>query len=298
MESRPHLLHSPDGRLRPALRAIIGLVMALFGMIVFAFAFGASAMVLSLFLHVDEVVVIAISYAGQGFGAIAAVIAARRLLDRRPARDLGLRWSRLSMLDLCVGMALGAGLQFVIFAVHLGLGWARIIPIPAMARSALWPGLTAVFALLILVAVNEELLSRGYLLQNLTEAFGVLPAVLISSLVFGAMHLMNAHSGWMAAANITVTGIFLAVGYLATRSLYLPIGIHLAWNFFEGSVFGFPVSGFSGFPSLLHLRISGPTLWTGGPFGPEAGLTGLLACIIGALLIPAWGYWRRRLERP
>ena len=89
---------------------------------------------------------------------------------------------------------------------------------------------------------------------------------------------------WAAVLGLLVGGLFLAYGYVRTRSLWLPVGLHIGWNFFEGVVFGFPVSGLDIYP-LLRIKVNGPVLWTGGAFGPEAGLIVLPALILGAALI-------------
>jgi hypothetical protein len=107
---------------------------------------------------------------------------------------------------------------------------------------------------------------------------------LISSAVFGALHLSNPHASWVAAVGILFAGLFLALGYLRTGQLWLSIGLHIGWNFFEGVVFGFPVSGTASYP-LLRIQVSGPPLWTGAAFGPEAGLIVMPAILFGALLI-------------
>jgi hypothetical protein len=91
---------------------------------------------------------------------------------------------------------------------------------------------------------------------------------------------------------IFLAGIFLGYGYVRTRQLWLPIGLHLGWNFCEGVVFGFPVSGLDIY-ALTRIEVTGPELWTGGAFGPEAGLIILPALIVGAGLI----YWVTRNRR-
>jgi membrane protease YdiL (CAAX protease family) len=161
----------------------------------------------------------------------------------------------------------------------LGLGWLtfegfawEVDPINVVVSNVL-----LFFLIFIFVGWNEELLSRGYHLQTLASGLNMFWAVIISSAVFGLLHLANPNATWVSAAGIFFAGVFLAYGYLRTKQLWLPIGLHIGWNFFEGVGFGFPVSGLD--------DIHGPEIWTGGAFGPEAGLIVLPALLLGALLI-------------
>jgi membrane protease YdiL (CAAX protease family) len=88
-------------------------------------------------------------------------------------------------------------------------------------------------------------------------------------------------------------GLFLGLSYILTGDLAIPIGIHIAWNFFEGNVFGFPVSGVDSHLSLIATGQTGPIAWTGGTFGPEGVLVGILAALLGMLLVYA-----RAVDRP
>jgi hypothetical protein len=142
-------------------------------------------------------------------------------------------------------------------------------------------GSLAVFAL---VGFYEELTFRGYYLHNLRDGLGLAPAVLLSSLVFALAHAGNPFASWTSTVGLIAAGLFLAYAWIRTRRLWLPIGLHLGWNFFQGTVFGFPVSGTTA-PGLLLQRAEGPPLLTGGGFGPEAGLIVLPAMLLGAWLI-------------
>jgi ethanolamine transporter EutH len=108
--------------------------------------------------------------------------------------------------------------------------------------------------------------------------------VFLSSAVFGILHWSNPNAAWNSVVGIFLAGIFLAFAYTRTRKLWLPIGLHIGWNFFEGVVFGFPVSGLDIF-QLVHHTVTGPELWTGGAFGPEAGLIIFPALLLGSLLV-------------
>jgi hypothetical protein len=107
------------------------------------------------------------------------------------------------------------------------------------------------------------------------------------------VHAFNAHATPLAVANLVVAGLLFALAFLVGRGLALPIGLHAAWNWFEGSVFGFPLSG-SLRDRLLVLEDRGPALWTGGAFGPEGGLLGLAAMALVAAVL--WGV-RERLPQ-
>jgi len=146
----------------------------------------------------------------------------------------------------------------------------------------------------VFVGWQEELVARGYWLQNLEEGLtrsgtgssgrGLAWAVLISSLLFSLAHYGNPAFSWAALLGLLGSGYFLAYAYIRRRNLWLPIGLHIGWNFFEGTVFGFQVSGTESYRLILQ-SVRGPTLWTGGAFGPEAGLVLIPALLLGTLVI-------------
>jgi hypothetical protein len=142
------------------------------------------------------------------------------------------------------------------------------------------------------VGWNEELLSRGYHLQTMASGTNLFWGVILSSAAFGIFHIQNPSANWVSTAGIFLAGVYLAYGYLRTRQLWLPIGLHIGWNFFEGVVFGFRVSGLNIY-ALTRITVHGPELWTGGAFGPEAGFIVLPALILGAFLIYLYTLRRR-----
>ncbi len=146
----------------------------------------------------------------------------------------------------------------------------------------------------IVVGWQEELSSRGYQLQNLADGINLFWGVILSSAIFASLHLFNPSASLMAVIGLFLSGLFLAYGYLATRRLWLSIGLHIGWNFFESSVFGFQVSGYSGWPRLIHQTVNGNSFITGGDFGPEAGLVLLPGLLLGALLIYLYTHRRDR----
>lgn len=224
---------------------------------------------------------------------------AGRLLDRRPFADFGWRMSRLWWLDLAFGLLLGAALQAALFATMLALGWIEVLG--RMAFNDSYPSfaaaLLAAAGACIGVGISEELFTRGYQLRNLAEGLNrprigprgsLTLALLLTSAAFGLLHLPNENSSPTAAANIALAGVLLGLGYVLTGQLALPIGLHVSWNFAEGCLFGMPVSGQPAAAAVISSRLTGPEAWTGGLFGPEAGLVGTIAVLAGMALVAAW----------
>jgi hypothetical protein len=133
---------------------------------------------------------------------------------------------------------------------------------------------------------GEELLFRGYLFQTLVEGTNQYIAVLIMSALFGAAHIANPHATFLSFVNTILAGIWLSVAYLKTRTLWFPTALHATWNFFQGFVYSFPVSGLHlGGGSLFVLKQSGPDWVTGGSYGPEAGILTTLVLLVAILYI-------------
>lgn len=225
-----------------------------------------------------------------------------RFFDRRPFDDLGMRVDRRWWIEAAFGTALGALLMGGILGVEFAFGWASYGELPDLPgevpRLAFVPATLFVF---IAVAFYEELMSRGYHLTNLAEGFtcrwipprsAVMLAAFVSSAVFGLAHAGNPNATFMSTGNIVIAGMMLAAGYVTTGRLAIPMGIHLSWNFCQ-NLFGMPVSGQSTFfyGSILARQESGDPLVTGGSFGPEAGLTGLVAMAIGTAATLAYVRW-------
>jgi len=233
----------------------------------------------------------------------AATWVAGRVFDRRKFADFGFRFSGLWWSDFAFGLFLGAILMVFIFLVEWLLGWVDITGqmVAVQAGASLAVGLMVAAVRFICVGIYEELLSRGYMLRNLGEGFknlGISPklAILIgyflSSIVFGLLHAGNPNATLISTINLMVAGLFLGLGYILTGELGISIGLHITWNFFQGNVFGFPVSGMASNASLINISQGGPNIWTGGAFGPEAGLIGLIAIALGGIMTVLYVRWR------
>ncbi len=231
-------------------------------------------------------------------GIVGSVWLARRYLDLRSFPSLGLHVSRRAWGDMALGIGIAALMMGAILLLEWAVGWARFEGWAWQAVPATQVLRDLIVALLLFVAVgfHEEIISRGYHLQNIKDGTNLFWGVVLSSTIFAVLHLGNPNSIWYATAlGLFLAGIFLAYGWMRTGELWLPIGIHIGWNLFEGPIFGFPVSGLDTTRLVMH-SVHGPTLWTGGAFGPEAGLIILPAMALGALLI--WACTRGRQPSP
>jgi hypothetical protein len=232
---------------------------------------------------------------------VVGLYVAGRFVDRRRFGDFGVHLDRDWWLDCAFGGALGAGLMAAVFGLELAVGWVTVTGL-FVADGSFASALLTVVVLFVGVSIREELLLRGWLLTNLAEGTAgyrgvsartaVVFATLLSSVVFGILHASNPNATAISTASISLAGVFLALGYLLTGELAIPIGLHVTWNLFQGSVFGFPVSGLGLGVSVIAVEQGGPELVTGGQFGPEAGLVGMAAMVVGSLLTVWWVRWR------
>ncbi len=290
-KSRPRFIRyfiAPDEfRLRAGWRLLLHSVLLIFGFMLFGSIVYISMLVFGLstdefFNETSPLLNVIITL--PSFTLITFIV--RRVIDRRSITSLGFDIDRKTILDLLVGFAIPGLLMGAIFLFELGVGWLEVIDYAwEVAPVDRWiPDL--IFWLFIYSAVGfqEELLSRGYHLQNIVDGLNLPLGILISSLIFAILHLGNPFASLTSFIGLLAAGYFLAFAWVRTRKLWLPIGLHIGWNFFEGNIFGFPVSGTDTFKLIQH-QVSGPTLITGGGFGPEAGLIVLPALLIGSAII-------------
>ena len=224
------------------------------------------------------------------FGAIAIAVYA---YARRPVvRSLGLTVSRWSPAEVVIGVAITSLAIGLTLLAELALGAIRL-----EAGTMTWSSFTGLVAYLAGVAVFEELLYRVLLLSGLAVVLSGVPggrwvAVLLSAALFGAAHLGNPGASWVAAVGTGLGGVMYGIAFLGTRSVWLPIGLHLGWNLAQG-VLGFPISGIV-VPGLFRAvpAADDVLVLNGGTYGPEAGIPGMLArfVVIGLVVL----YLQRR----
>jgi membrane protease YdiL (CAAX protease family) len=221
----------------------------------------------------------------------------RRFVDKRSFLSLGFSLSPGWWSQALAGFVYSMAGWAVIFVLSLTLGAASITGSEWASGNwaAVAGGLLYGLLLNIVVGVAEETDARGYVLQNLAEGIRFWPAVLVSSLYFALLHLLNPGGGVTSTLGIFFAGVLLALGYYATGRLWFSIGMHAGWNFAEGPIFGFLVSGLN-MGGLFRLQITGPDWLMGGAFGPEAGFLAVAVEVVMILLL--FGWVRARQAKP
>ncbi|MEV1243914.1 type II CAAX endopeptidase family protein [Nonomuraea sp. NPDC050022] len=176
------------------------------------------------------------------------------------------------------GALVGIGL-FTAVIVNIALmGGYRVDGVGSVAGAVGMVGFMAA------AAVTEELLFRGILFRIVEERTGTWIALTLTGLVFGMAHLFNQHASlWGALAIAIEGGGMLAAAYVATRTLWVPIGLHFGWNFAAAGIFSTEVSGNGATEGLLHGVTSGPALLTGGDFGPEGSPYSVVFCVLATI---------------
>ena len=156
-----------------------------------------------------------------------------------------------------------------------------------------WEEIQQAFMLYLAVGVGEEIIFRGVIFRQIDERWNTWTALIVSALLFGFMHIPNDGATWWSSIAIALeAGLMLGVAYKWSGTLWLPIGIHWAWNFTQGTIFGAAVSGTEAGNSVLEVNAYGPDIVTGGAFGPEASI---IAVFFGLLLtiVFIFNYHRR-----
>lgn len=211
-------------------------------------------------------------------------------VDKRPFKAVGLSLQKRAIVEIAQGVGIGFALVAGIFVVQYSLGFVepslRNWALEDLARS-----LAAILLFFAIAAFGEELMFRGYVFQTLIEGTNPRTAIIVMSIFFGGVHVANPNVGLLslpnallAGLNVILAGVWFSFAYLKTKSLWFPAALHISWNFSEGFLFSFPVSGFNyGDSSLFSLEQSGPSWVTGGPFGPEGGIL-VTAALFGSMI--------------
>lgn len=209
-------------------------------------------------------------------------------VDLRPVSELGFsikgRWK-----DCVAGFLFAAVLYAIGFGVSVGLEAVKVVAVQ-------FDGVAFIGSLLVfLVAASmEEVMMRGYFQGLLMTKLNKFVALAIASLVFSLLHGFNNNITLFSLLNLFLAGMLLGASYMYTRNLWFPIALHTAWNWIQGSVLGYEVSGTKMFPSVLTLELPEPNIINGGNFGFEGSIICTILTVLGTFLIIF--YYERKKE--
>lgn len=238
-----------------------------------------------------------------GIAATLAGIITTKYISKKPFRSLGLKWTN-AFRDIGIGVLISAVIMALMYGVLMALGYIHfegfswwIEDASASARftvSGIWTMIAVLFQFIV-VAWWEELAFRGILLQNIAKGLNIQWGVVISTLIFAVLHASNPDATVLSTVLIMVITLKLVYAYLKTGLLWLPVGLHLGWNFFQASVFGFASSGHRS-PSLIAQTPVAPDWLSGGDFGAENSVL-IVPFVFGSLfLIHLWVKYSRGLR--
>lgn len=277
------------GRLRPVWAFAVSGFFSVLAFLVAAYVAGAIAGDRVLLLEVIFRPLLALSLIALFVWLLAV---ADHIEDHRIAA-LGLPRANGWLKQLALGCVLGFGLTLLAI-VPIAM-WGHISIGLRLGRHTL-PRVGAVLLILVVGALAEELIFRGYPFQHLEQGIGAIGAITVFSAMFGVVHLANPGASLWGLINTILIGVLLSLAYLRTRALWLPWGIHFGWNFALGLLFGLPVSGLRIFNVMVRTTVSGPPWVTGGNYGVEASATTVVVILIGVVMV--WKLPLARLAQP
>lgn len=222
--------------------------------------------------------------------SILMVFLFRTFIDRESLKSLGFKWKGFSKeinIGFLTGLLLCLVIAVVLWLMQLLQWYVDDISITGLVTSLL---------IMIAVALAEELVFRGYVLNNLMQSMNRNGALILSAIIFAVLHSLNPNFNLTAFLNILLAGLLLGINYIFTRNLWFGMMLHLSWNFIQGPILGFKVSGLE-LPTLLQQNIRGSILLTGGDFGLEASW---LATVVFAIAIPVYYllFQKKYLQEP
>jgi len=225
--------------------------------------------------------------------AITALIAALlvgwlcgQYLERIPFRALGAWFTKHWLRNLVVGVVVGALTLTLAVLIAIAGGGLQFSP-SVVDGGSLLKGLAISLVIFATGAAWEEALFRGYLLQTLSRSGLAWLGISLTSIFFGIIHTQNPNADMISTLNTMLAGVWFGIAYLKTRDLWFVWGMHLMWNWMQGSFFGIEVSGLTGLTPVTFLREidAGPAWLTGETYGVEGGIVTTIALIISTIVI-------------
>lgn len=213
-------------------------------------------------------------------------IIAWRFFIKRPLSNMGLTPFKKNYKDLIVGLLFGIASITIVFLALIVSDSADVISLkPHFSYNQL-----IYLGIYILVGFGEEIFGRGYIMSALRQSKNIPLVVIISAIIFALMHSGNSGIGILPYINLALVGILFAYMYLRSGNIWMPIGYHITWNYFQGYVYGFKVSG-TDVEGIISTEITKGNILNGGDFGPEGGLFVTGVILVGFIFV--WCYYKK-----
>lgn len=276
-----NILFGNDGHLRSGYR---------FAIFVSAFLFiyiAVATVVYAVFYQFGIVpFFVADGIAGTALAVIIGMICTR-YLEYLPFSALGAWYGNRLILNFAYGLAFGIATFALAAVIGMALGSLRFSYNSGVAFGAILNTLALSFIVFFVRAALEEAIFRGYILQTFVRSNLTAFAVVLTSVLFASLHNTNPSATWLSWMNTFIAGVWFGIAYLKTRELWFPFGLHLAWNWAQGSIFGIEVSGLTEIAPapLLREMDLGPAWITGGDYGLEGGILTTIAIVISTVVI-------------
>lgn len=217
---------------------------------------------------------------GQELLTIILPVLAWKFLIKRPLSNMGLTSLKKDYKELFAGLLFGIVSMTAVFLLIIATGNAKV---DSWTPHFTWDQLLYA-VVFIFVGFAEEILVRGYIMSSLRQMRNVPAAVIISAVIFALLHSSNSGIGILPYINLALVGILFAYIYLKSGNLWMCIGFHITWNYFQGYVYGFKVSGLES-NGILSTQYSSDNFLNGGAFGPEGGLFVTIVILFGFLFV-------------
>lgn len=270
---------------------IIGKVLLFVALFFISFIVLSNVVVSVLPVDINRELIQKLSFILQTISVILSILLIYAIFDRK--KDLYIGWGQKNKFRLLIeGCIWGIACITTTFILLWALKGIRVTAI-SFDRNVL-SSLSFPFILYMFVAVNEELLSRGYFYGLIKRDFGWRISIIASSIIFSILHISNPSilQSPFPLLNLFLAGILFGVAREVTDGLWVPIGIHFTWNFFLGNVYGLAVSGMDIGGSIIKTEVVGNQLITGGGFGPEGSI--IATIVITMFTIAIWRWYRKK----
>lgn len=280
-----NIVRSKNGQFRWGWQILLAIIFSVIVAIALSIVLGLALILLNLTSEKRELILE--NYLINALLGQAAVLIgtfwAFRTVSKKSIKDLGLHIRKDSIYQLVFGLIFGAVSISLVFVILNLTGHIKITISEFNFSTDLLTGLV----IFLLVGFSEEIFFRGYVMNALEQMQRPWVVILLSSFIFAIAHIANPNLSVLGILNICFVGVLFALMYVKTKSLWMPIGYHITWNYFQGNIWGLPVSGLD-IKGLFASEIIQEDILSGGAFGPEGGMIATMVIALGFFVLNSW----------